>query len=152
MRTLATQVRLRRLIRTFAEVVDRLLAEPSERLLATSSVSRLQGLAEGVREAWDGEAAAGRPEDALAGYVEQALRTAELAIAGLGQAGRPGAAPVRLRGGGAAAGSLPEGPGRRAGAPALRLNVSLCTKAGFRAGIQCFCAQNDATAPLADRA
>ena len=47
MRTLATQVRLRRLIRTFAEVVDRLLAEPSERLLATSGVSRLQGLAEG---------------------------------------------------------------------------------------------------------
>jgi hypothetical protein len=87
MRTLATQVRLRRLIRTFAEVVDRLQGEPSERLLATSGVSRLQGLAEGVRDAWDGEAAAGRPEDALAGYVEQALRTAELAIAGLGQAG-----------------------------------------------------------------
>ena len=87
MRTLATQVRLRRLIRTFAEIVDRLLAEPSERLLATSGVSRLQDLAEGVREAWDGEAAAGRPEDALEGYVEQSLRTVELAIAGLGQAG-----------------------------------------------------------------
>ncbi len=87
MRTLASQVRLRRLIRTFAEVVDRLLAEPSERLLVTSAVSRLQGLSEGVREAWDGEAAAGRPEDALARYVEQALHTAELAIAGLGQAG-----------------------------------------------------------------
>jgi len=87
MRTLATQVRLRRLIRTFAEIVDRLLAEPSERLMAVSAVSRLQGLAEGVREAWDGEAAAGRPEEALARYVEQALRTSELAIAGLGQAG-----------------------------------------------------------------
>ena len=87
MRTLATQVRLRRLIRTFAEIVDRLLAEPSERSMAVSAVSRLQGLAEGVREAWDGEAAAGRPEEALARYVEQALRTSELAIAGLGQAG-----------------------------------------------------------------
>ena len=87
MRTLATQVRLRRLIRTFAEVVDRLLAEPSERLLATSGVSRLQGLAEDVRDAWDGEAASGRPEDALARYVELSLRTAELAIAGLSQAG-----------------------------------------------------------------
>jgi hypothetical protein len=87
MRTLATQVRLRRLIRTFAEVVDRLVAEPSERLLAVIAVSRLQGLAEGVRDAWDGEAAAGRPEDALARYVEQSLRTAELAIAGLGQDG-----------------------------------------------------------------
>ncbi len=88
MRTLATQVRLRRLIRTFAEVVDRLLTEPAaERSLAVSSVSRLQGLAEGVHEAWDSELAAGRPEDALARYVQQALRTAELAIAGLGQAG-----------------------------------------------------------------
>ncbi|HEV2216826.1 MAG TPA: hypothetical protein VGV88_04540 [Candidatus Dormibacteraeota bacterium] len=87
MRTLATQVRLRRLLRTFAEVVDRLLAEPSERSLAISGVSRLQSLAEGVREAWDGEAAAGRPEEALVGYVDQALRTAELAIAGLNQAG-----------------------------------------------------------------
>jgi hypothetical protein len=87
MRTLATQVRLRRLIRTFADVVARLLAEPPERSLAGSAVSRLQGLAEGVREAWDGEAAAGRPEDALARYVEQSLRTGELAIAGLGQAG-----------------------------------------------------------------
>jgi hypothetical protein len=87
MRTLATQVRLRRLIRTFADVVARLLAEPSERSLAVSAVSRLQGLAEGVREAWDSEAAAGRPEDALARYVEQSLRMGELAIAGLSQAG-----------------------------------------------------------------
>ena len=87
MRTLATQVRLRRLIRTFADLVDRLLAEPAERSLAVSTVSRLQGLAEGVRDAWDGEAAAGRPEDALARYVEQAMRMAELAIAGLSQAG-----------------------------------------------------------------
>ncbi len=87
MRTLATQVRLRRLIRTSAEVVARLLAEPSDRSLVVSAVSRLQGLAEAVREAWDSEAAAGRPEDALARYVEQSLRTAELAIAGLSQAG-----------------------------------------------------------------
>ena len=36
MRTLATQVRLRRLIRIFAEVVDRLVAERSDRLLAGS--------------------------------------------------------------------------------------------------------------------
>lgn len=87
MRTLGTQVRLRRLIRTFADVVERLLAEPSGRLLAASVVVRLQTLAEGVREAWDGERAAGRPEAALERYVEDALRTAELAIAGLGQAG-----------------------------------------------------------------
>ena len=87
MRTLATQVRLRRLIRTFAEVVDRLLTEPADRSLASGGVSRLQGLAEDVREAWDSELAAGRPEQALERYVDQSLRTAELAIAGLGQAG-----------------------------------------------------------------
>jgi hypothetical protein len=87
MRTLATQVRLRRLIRTFAEVLDRLVSEPDERFVAASAVGRLQGLAEGVREAWDGEQAAGRPEAALARYVDESLRTAELAIVGLGQAG-----------------------------------------------------------------
>lgn len=87
MRTLGTQVRLRRLIRTFTEVFDRLRSEPDQRLLATSAVSRLQGLAEGVRESWDGERAAGRPEAALERYVDEALRTAELAIAGLGQQG-----------------------------------------------------------------
>lgn len=87
MRTLGTQVRLRRLIRTFAEIVDRLLVEPAERSLAANAVSRLQGLAEGVREAWDGERAAGRPEPAFERYVDDALRTTELAIAGLGQAG-----------------------------------------------------------------
>ncbi|HET7467835.1 MAG TPA: hypothetical protein VFL29_14345 [Candidatus Dormibacteraeota bacterium] len=87
MRTLGTQVRLRRLIRTFAEIVDRLLAEPADRSLATGGVSRLQGLAEDVREAWDSELTAGRPEEALERYVDQALRTAELAIAGLNQAG-----------------------------------------------------------------
>ena len=87
MRTLGTQVRLRRLIRTFAEVVDRLLAEPAERSLAANAVSRLQGLADGVRESWDGERAAGRPEPAMERYVDDALRTTELAIAGLGQAG-----------------------------------------------------------------
>lgn len=87
MRTLGTQVRLRRLIRTFADTLDRLLTEPGERSLAVSTVARLQGLAEGVREAWDGERAAGRPEPALEHYVDDALRTARLAIAGLAQAG-----------------------------------------------------------------
>jgi len=87
MRTLGTQVRLRRLIRTFAEVVDRLESEPLDRLVAASAVSRLQGLAEGVREAWDGELAAGRPEEPLVRFVEGSLRTAGLAVAGLGQDG-----------------------------------------------------------------
>ena len=87
MRTLGTQVRLRRLIRSFDEVVGRLESEPMERSMSTGAVLRLQGLAEGVRSAWAGEQAAGRPEDPLGRYADQALRTAELAIAGLGQAG-----------------------------------------------------------------
>ena len=87
MRTLATQVRLRRLIRTFAEVVDRLQAEPAERATVSSAVRRLEALAEALRLAWEGESAAGRPEAVLERYVDDSLRTAELAIAGLGQAG-----------------------------------------------------------------
>ena len=87
MRTLGTQVRLRRLIRTFDEVVDRLETEPLERSMSAGAVLRLQGLAEGVRSAWDGEQTSGRPDEPLGRYVDQALRTAELAIAGLDQAG-----------------------------------------------------------------
>ena len=87
MRTLGTQVRLRRLIRTFAEVVDRLQTEPGQRALAAGSVRRLQALAESLRAAWLSESAAGRPDGAFRRYVESALRTADLAIAGLDQAG-----------------------------------------------------------------
>jgi hypothetical protein len=90
MRTLSTQVRLRRLVRAFAETVDRLRLEPqalSSRRLAAGLVARLQELVAGVQEAWSRERAAGRPEPVLAGYVSQALRTAELAITGLGQEG-----------------------------------------------------------------
>lgn len=84
MRTLGTQVRLRRLIRTYAEIVDRLQLEPGQRSLA---VRRLQALAESLELAWAGESAAGRPDGALRRYVEQTLRTVELAIAGLDQDG-----------------------------------------------------------------
>jgi len=87
MRTLGTQVRLRRLIRAFAESVDRLQSEPGQRLLAAGSVRRLQALAESLRLAWLAESAAGRPDGAFRRYVETALRTADLAIAGLDQAG-----------------------------------------------------------------
>ena len=87
MRTLSTQVRLRRLIRAFGEAVDRLVSEPSDRQLAAGAVARLQELAAGVRESWAREALAGRPEAAVARFAVQSLRTIELAIAGLGQQG-----------------------------------------------------------------
>ena len=87
MRTLSTQVRLRRLVRTFAETLDRLRLEPHDRRLMAGLVFRLQELMAGVQEAWSREQAAGQADPALAGYVGQALRTATLAIAGLNQDG-----------------------------------------------------------------
>lgn len=87
MRTLSTQVRLRRLIRAFGDSVERLLSEPSERRLAPAAVTRLLELAAGVHEAWSREAAQNPPEPAVERYTEQALRTIELAIAGLDQRG-----------------------------------------------------------------
>ena len=87
MRTLGTQVRLRRLTRAFSEALDRLLSEPSERQVAGLIVSKLQELAEDVRDAWSRESLAGRPAEPLNTYVQDSLRTSELAIAGLSQAG-----------------------------------------------------------------
>ena len=87
MRTLATQVRLRRLVRNFGEAVERLESEPRERRLVGPLVDRLLELAADVEESWAHEAAAGRLEAPLARYVAESVRTAELAIAGLRQPG-----------------------------------------------------------------
>ena len=87
MRTLSTQVRLRRLVRAFSEGLERMLSEPSERQTVAGVVRRLEELAAGVREAWEREQAAGSPDPSLERYVGLALHTAELAIAGLGQQG-----------------------------------------------------------------
>jgi hypothetical protein len=87
MRTLETQVKLRRLIRNVADAQDRLESEPVERLLAGVVVDRLLELAQDVRQAWRRESRAGRLDPALEGYAASALRTVDLAIAGMGQAG-----------------------------------------------------------------
>ena len=87
MRTLTTQVKLRRLVRAFAESAGRLASEPAERRLAGSVADRLGELSEDVREAWRRESLAGRPDEALAAYADAALRTIQLAIAGLQQEG-----------------------------------------------------------------
>ena len=87
MRTLSTQVRLRRLIRAYGEAWERLVSEPPERGKAESLSSRLLELAELVREAWEQESRSGLVGQPLQGYVRDALRTAELAIAGLQQTG-----------------------------------------------------------------
>jgi hypothetical protein len=87
MRTLSTQVRLRRLIRSYGEAADRLMSEPQTRQMAAAVVARLLELNGEVREAWRRESLAGRPSKALERYVRDALRTMELAIAGAQQAG-----------------------------------------------------------------
>lgn len=87
MRTLETQVKLRRLIRAFAEAQNRLAYEPIDRRMAGSLVDRLLELSGGLRDSWRREHAL-RPLDApLERYVKESMRTVELAIAGLGQAG-----------------------------------------------------------------
>jgi hypothetical protein len=87
MRTLSTQVRVRRLIRSFDEAVTRLLSNPHERQAAGTVAARLLELASGVRESWRRESAAGQLPRSLDRYVRDALRTIDLAIAGLQQAG-----------------------------------------------------------------
>jgi hypothetical protein len=90
MRTLATQVKLRRLIRAFGEAHGRLVSEPAERRVAGSLVDRLLELASDVRDTWRRESLATPPPPAakvLDRYVKDSLRDGELAIAGLNQAG-----------------------------------------------------------------
>ena len=87
MRTLATQVRLRRLDRAFSEALDRLLSEPAEREMVGLISAKLLELASDVRDAWRRETLQTRPADALDAYVKDAIRKAEFAIAALPQTG-----------------------------------------------------------------
>ena len=87
MRTLATQVRLRRLVRAFSEALDRLLSEPAEREMVGLISAKLLELASDVRDSWRRESLQTRPADALDGFVREALRTAEFVIAALPQTG-----------------------------------------------------------------
>ncbi len=95
MRTLSTQVRLRRLIRVFGESVDRLASEPFERRRVAAVVDRLLELADDVRDAWSGESRLRPPQASLERHVAGCLRAVEFAIAALGQ---PGADLELLRG------------------------------------------------------
>jgi hypothetical protein len=87
MRTLATQVRLRRLIRAFDEALNRLLSDPHERPMAGSAAARLLEMSGAVREAWRRENGPSPLPSSLERYVRDALRTIDLAIAGVQQAG-----------------------------------------------------------------
>src|SRR2546427_12654191 len=95
MRTLATQVKLRRLVRAFSEAQSRLASEPLARGLAGSLIDRLQELSGELRESWGRESLAGPVQPALDRYVREALRRAGLAIRGPRQAGALLALPRR---------------------------------------------------------
>jgi hypothetical protein len=88
MRALATQVRLRRLIRVHGEYMERLAASPSDGELALMARARLRQLTDDVRRAWlsdlaradaDGVAVAERP--VVERHVERGLRAIESVVA-----------------------------------------------------------------------
>ena len=83
MHTLAAQVKLRRLVRAFGDAHERLASQPLGPSLRSSLVARLLELSADLRDSWRQESLP-RP---LERYVRESLRTIELAIAGLGQAG-----------------------------------------------------------------
>ncbi len=87
MRTLATQVKLRRLIRAFAEARNRIASEPIDRRVVGSMVDRLLELSGDLRETWRRESRLRPLEAPLERCVRESLRSTELAIAGLQQAG-----------------------------------------------------------------
>ena len=87
MRTLSTQVKLRRLVRSTSDAFSRVRWQPADRILAGSIVDRLLALAAEVRESWAQEAISGRPGEALSAFVAESLRMAELAISGIAQDG-----------------------------------------------------------------
>ena len=87
MRTLSTQVRLRRLIRAVDEAVNRLVSDPHERQMVASAAARLLELSQAVRDAWRRENAPNQLPRPLERYVREALRTIDLAIVGIQQAG-----------------------------------------------------------------
>ncbi len=87
MRTLATQVKLRRLIRTSAQDWGRLASDPLERARAGSVADRLLELTGEVREAWRRETQLDALKAPLRLYVSESLRSIDLAIAGLQQRG-----------------------------------------------------------------
>src|SRR5579859_2923771 len=93
MRTLGTQVRLRRLIRAVSESVDRLVSEPAEIEMANAVAARLLELVDATVASWRSERLAeGSGPAAFDRYVNGAFDTIRFAVAGLGQRG----ADVRL--------------------------------------------------------
>jgi hypothetical protein len=86
MRTLASQMRLRRPIRVHGEYVGRLAAAPADGELAQAAKARLLALSHDVRAAWRSDlaaAGAGSGAAVLDRHVERTLRAVESVVAEL---------------------------------------------------------------------
>ena len=92
MRTLATQMRLRRLLRAQLEYQQRLLTEGSAGQVAAAASARLLQLVQDVRGTWARESQ-GVDLAGLRSYVQRSLAAMEAAAAALAQ---PGADVSRL--------------------------------------------------------
>lgn len=79
-RTLATQMRLRRLIRQHQEAVTRLAQAPADRALAPVLRGKLLAAMADVRAAWTADSAAAGELPALRRHVAQALSRMETSI------------------------------------------------------------------------
>jgi hypothetical protein len=91
MRTLATQMRLRRLLRTQAEYADRLI-RPGQTDLPAAVSARLVQLVQDVRSTWERESG-GMELGGLRGHVRRSLAAMESAAAAMA---KPGAELGRL--------------------------------------------------------
>jgi hypothetical protein len=92
MRTLQTQVRLRRLLRVYSEYAERLADSPGDVRLAEAARSKLFELAGLVHDAWSADAST-IAIPAIRRHISGTLAGLDVAIAGLG---RRNTDPVRL--------------------------------------------------------
>ncbi|HVD01604.1 MAG TPA: hypothetical protein VNG93_10735 [Candidatus Dormibacteraeota bacterium] len=94
MRSLRTQVRLRRLLRVYTDSSERLAESPADSSLGAASRNRLVELASSLQAAWAADAAT-VSLPALRRHVTRTLAAVDQAVAGFG---RPGTDPRRLAG------------------------------------------------------
>jgi hypothetical protein len=94
MRSLQTQVRVRRLLRVYTDYSERLAESPADSGLAAAARNRLSELASSLHEAW-AEDSASVSLPALRRHVTRTLAAVDQAVAAFG---RPGVDPRRLAG------------------------------------------------------
>ena len=89
MRTLVTQMRLKRLIREEVEFRRRLAESSPDPLLAAVAVARLRDLMDSFERSWGTEAASGGSLPLVAGHVRREMERLRRLIPGVGEARHP---------------------------------------------------------------